>query len=72
MFYVFQLFNADKFKEEDDFLSFLGPWIHMANFNGKRQADKFPVQESQIEAIIDIGEVMKRLSNLLLDSKDYF
>ena len=46
IFYVFQLFNADKFKEEDDFLSFLGPWIQMANFNGKRQADKFSVQES--------------------------
>ena len=42
----------------------------LANFYRAEQVDEFQGKESKVHVIIDKEEVMKELSNFLLDSKD--
>ena len=42
----------------------------LANFYGAEQVDEFQGKESKVHVIIDKEEVMKELSNFLLDSND--
>ena len=44
----------------------------LANFHETEQVDEFQGKESKVDAIIDKEEVMKDLSDFLLDSKDAF
>ena len=44
----------------------------LANFYETEQVDEFQGKESKVDAIIDKEEVMKDLSDFLLDSKDAF
>ena len=46
-------------------------WV-LVNFYGTEQVDEFQGKEPEVDAIIDKEELMKNLSDFLLDSKDAF
>ena len=60
-------------KQQSDLVNLFETSIQvMVNFYGTEQVDEFQGKEPNIDAIIDKEEVMKNLSDFLLDSKDAF
>ena len=59
--------------QQNNFVNFFEPsiWV-LANFFGAEQVDEIQRKQSKPDAIIDKEEVMKELSDFLLDSKDAF
>ena len=60
-------------KQQSDLVNLFETSIQvMVNFYGTEQVDEFQGKEPKVDAIIDKEEVMKNLSDFLLDSKDTF
>ena len=71
---AFELLNVDNLnQQQSELVNVFEPSIQaLASFNGTEQVDEFQRKESQVDVITDKEEVMKELSDFLLDSKDDF
>ena len=60
-------------KQQNDLVNLFKPNIRvLANFYGTKQVDQLQGKKSNVDAIIDREEVLKELSNFLLDYKNVF
>ena len=71
---AFEVLNVDNLnKQQSNSVNLFEPsiWV-LANFYETEEVDDFQGKEWKVDAIIDKEEVMKELSDFLLDSKDVF
>ena len=69
--HAFEVLTVDNLKQQNNLVYLFETSIRvLANFYGAEQVDEFQGKESKVHVIIDKEEVMKELSNFLLDSKD--
>ena len=60
-------------KQQSDLINLFETSVRvLVNFYGTEQVDEFQGKEPEVDAIIDKEELMKNLSDFLLDSKDAF
>ena len=69
--HAFEVLTVDNLTQQNNLVYLFETSIRvLANFYGAEQVDEFQGKESKVHVIIDKEEVMKELSNFLLDSKD--
>ena len=69
--HAFEVLTVDNLKQQNNLVYLFETSIRvLANFYGAEQVDEFQGKESKVHVIIDKEEVMKELSNFLLDSND--
>ena len=69
--HAFEVLTVDNLKQQNNLVYLFETSIRvLANFYGAEQVDEFQGKESKVHVIIDKEEVMKELSNFLLNSKD--
>ena len=60
-------------KQQNDLVHLFKPSIRvLTNFYGTEQVDQFQGKKSNVDAIVDREEVMKELSDFILDYKNVF